>query len=427
MRSALNPLLVGLALLASSSVFAEIKWLAEGEISATAHDQSRLGGMLEDGATPRDRVGGLGGALAYAGHGQVFYAVPDRGPGAGETTYEERFYKLDLGLHHEGGRYRLEPRITATHILRDSAGHPLTGDAAAYDAVNSSGGRRRDSEAVRVSADGASVFIADEYGPFIGQFEIASGKLLRDIPVPNKFHIDYPSRYIREELNRNLTGRQSNRGFESLAITPDGGRLLAMVQDPLIQDCNHDAEHKLFGSHNRILDIDLKSGVVKEYVYPLEDPKNGVSEMLAVNDHQFLVLERDSKAGAEAKDKRLHLIDLNGATDVHGYKSLSDQGLVEEESAGASHPTYVQKRPFLDLLAHGIPNIPEKIEGMAFGPDLEDGRLLLVLSSDNDFSATESTRYFAFAVDRADLPDYRPQHIASPPASRGHEKSAGHH
>jgi hypothetical protein len=426
MRQALNPLLVGLALLASFPVLAEIKLLAEGEIPATAHDQSRLGGMLEDGATPRDRVGGLGGALAYGGHGQVFYAVPDRGPGAGETTYEERFYKLDLGLHHEAGTYRLEPRITATHVLRDPAGHPLTGDAAAYDAVNSSGGRRRDSEAVRVAADGASVFIADEYGPFIGQFDIASGKLLRDIPVPNKFHIDYPSRYIREELNRNLSGRQSNRGFESLALTPDGDRLIAMIQDPLIQDCNHDADRKLVGLHNRILDIDLKSGVVKEYVYPLEDPKNGVSEMLAVNDHQFLVLERDSKAGAEAKDKRLHLIDLNGATDVHGYKSLSDQGLVEEESAGASHPTYVQKRPFLDLLAQGIPNIPEKFEGMAFGPNLEDGRYLLVISTDNDFSANENTRLFAFTIDPGDLPDYRPQKIASAPHGHPHAKPSHH-
>ena len=37
----------------------------------------------------------------------------------------------------------------------------------------------------------------------------------------------------------------------------------------------------------------------------------------------------------------------------------------------------------------------------------------------NRHSATENSRYFAFAVDRAELPDYRPQHIASPPASRG--------
>ena len=143
MSLTLNRLLAGITLLASFPVLAEIKWLAEGEIAATAHDQSRLGGMLEDGATPRDRVGGLGGALAYSGHGQVFYAVPDRGPGAGETTFEERLYQLDLGLRHEGGTYRLEPRITATHILRDAASHPLTGDAAAYDAVNSNVSRRR--------------------------------------------------------------------------------------------------------------------------------------------------------------------------------------------------------------------------------------------------------------------------------------------
>jgi hypothetical protein len=63
---------------------------------------------------------------------------------------------------------------------------------------------------------------------------------------------------------------------------------------------------------------------------------------------------------------------------------------------------------------------------MAFGPDLEDGRLLLVLSSDNDFSATENSRYFAFAVDRSELPDYRPQKIASAPHGHHHAKPSHH-
>jgi len=246
------------------------------------------------------------------------------------------------------------------------------------------------------------------------------------VPIPNKFHIDFPSKYIREELNKNLVGRQSNRGLESLAITPGGDRLVAMIQDPLIQDCNHDADRKLVGHHNRILDIDLKSGNVKEYVYPLEDPKNGVSEILAVNDHQFLVLERDSKSGSEAKDKKLHLIDLSGATDVHGYKSLSDSGLVEEEAAGAPHPVYVQKRPFLDILQFGIQGIPEKFEGLTFGPALEDGHLLLILSTDNDFSRTKNTRFFAFAIDRAELPNYQPQKFSASPQHHRHPKPSGH-
>jgi hypothetical protein len=405
---------------------AEIRLLAEGEISATALDQSHLTGLLEDGETPKAQEGGFGGAIAYSGHEHRYYAVPDRGPGAGETSYIERLYVLDIRLNKGDKGFHLVPRITATHLLKDQAGHFLTGDASAFDNVNSETSRRRDSEALRVSPSGTSVFIADEYGPFVEEFDISTGKLMRNVAIPNKFHIDFPSKYLREELNRNLVGRQSNRGLESLAITPEGDRLVAMIQDPLIQDCNHDPDRKLVGNHNRILEINLKSGNVKEYVYPLEDPKNGVSEILAVNDHQFLVLERDSKSGSEAKDKKLHLIDLNGATDVHGYKSLSESGLVEEEAAGAPHPVYVHKRPFLDILQFGIQGIPEKFEGLTFGPLLEDGRLMLILSTDNDFSKTENTRFFAFAIDPAELPDYQPQKFTTAPQPRRHTRPSGH-
>ena len=393
---------------------ASIAYLGEGEIAATAHDQSGLKGLLEDGATPRAQIGGLGGAIAYSGQGDIYYAVPDRGPGAGETTFISRLYKLELRLRETDSKFRLEPRLMATHLLSDEAGHHMTGDASAYDAVNSPASLRMDSEGVRVNPDGKSVFISDEYGPFIHQFEIASGRRLKSLPIPNKFHIDYPSKYVREELNRNLVGRQSNRGLEALAITPDGKRLVSVIQDPLIQDCHHDSENKLVGLYNRILDIDLKTGAIHEFAYALEDPRNGVSEILALNDHQFLVLERDSKAGSEARDKKLHLIDLNGASDIHGLKSLTEQALAEEKAQGTSPFIPVQKRPFLDILAQGISAIPEKIEGMAFGPDLTDGRRLLILSSDNDFSKTENTRFFAFAVDRADLPDFHPQqfHLA---------------
>lgn len=389
-------------------------YLGEGEIAATALDQSGLKGLLEDGATPRAQIGGLGGAIAYSGQGDIYYAVPDRGPGAGETTYISRLYKLELRLRETDSKFRLEPRLMATRLLSDEAGHHMTGDASAYDAVNSPASLRMDSEGLRVSPDGKSVFISDEYGPFIHQFEIASGRRLKSLPIPNKFHIDYPSKYVREELNRNLVGRQSNRGLEALAITPDSRRLVSLIQDPLIQDCHRDNENKLTGLYNRILDIDLKTGAIHEFAYALEDPRNGVSEILALNDHQFLVLERDSKAGSEARDKKLHLIDLNGASDIHGLKSLTEQALAEEKAQGTPPFTPVQKRPFLDILAQGISAIPEKIEGMAFGPDLADGRRLLILSSDNDFSKTENTRFFAFAVDRTDLPDFHSQefHLA---------------
>ena len=42
--------------------------------------------------------------------------------------------------------------------------------------------------------------------------------------------------------------------------------------------------------------------------------------------------------------------------------------------------------------------LPAKIEGLAFGPDLADGRHLLIVTSDNDFIATEATSFMAFAI-----------------------------
>lgn len=399
-----------ISLLHCAALKAGSRLLAEGVIAATATDQSGLKGLLEDEVTPRNQIGGLGGAIAYSGHQQIFYAVPDRGPGAGETSYEERLYTLDLGLT-ESVEPRLQPKVVATRILTSQDGRPLTGDASAFDATNSSKARRRDQEALRVSPNGQHVFIAEEYGPFIEQFEIKSGRLVRTLPIPNKFLIDYPSRFIREELNRNLVGRQSNRGFESLAITPEGNRLLAMIQDPLLQDCDANPPKKLGGRFNRILDIDLETEEVHEWSYPLEAAHHGVSELLAVDEHRFLVLERDGQSGAEARFKKIFLIDLLGATDVHGRKSLAIEAQKQDQAEGRLLPIPVKKTLFLDLLSLPLKTVPEKFEGMAFGPPLMDGRLLLVVTTDNDFSRTEDTHFYAIAIDSQDLPGFIPQKI----------------
>jgi hypothetical protein len=46
--------------------------------------------------------------------------------------------------------------------------------------------------------------------------------------------------------------------------------------------------------------------------------------------------------------------------------------------------------------------IAEKIEGLASGPDLEDGRHLLYVISDNDLYPGRPTQIFAFAIDRGE-------------------------
>ena len=55
----------------------------------------------------------------------------------------------------------------------------------------------------------------------------------------------------------------------------------------------------------------------------------------------------------------------------------------------------MSKELLLNLDALGIPL--DNVEGMAFGPDLADGRRSLVLVSDNNFAPAQFTQFLLFA------------------------------
>jgi len=133
---------------------------------------------------------------------------------------------------------------------------------------------------------------------------------------------------------------------------------------------------------------------MRELVYRLEKPKHGVNEIVALSDRELLVLERDGKGGTETKFRSVFLIDLENATDVSNIERLGSRDL----PAGVRP---VHKRPWLDLLdpAHGLagPTMPEKIEGLALGPTLADGRRTLVVTTDNDLKAENPSWFWVFA------------------------------
>jgi hypothetical protein len=119
------------------------------------------------------------------------------------------------------------------------------------------------------------------------------------------------------------------------------------------------------------------------------------------------VIERDGVGGKDAKFKKIFRIDINGATDVSKLGALPRTG-----SAGFKP---VSKTLFIDLLDpdYGLAGaaFPEKIEGLAFGPDLPDGRHLLYVTSDNDLSPTNPTWFYAFAIAADVLPNFQRQVI----------------
>ena len=208
---------------------------------------------------------------------------------------------------------------------------------------------------------------------------------------------------LKNAAGRQLTGSLQavgtfpNRGIEGLALSVDGTRLIASMQGPLIQDGVVEGE-KCLGLNTRWLVLDSQNSdgaLSKQLVYPLTDESTGVSEVLAVDSDRFLVLERDSKLGAEATIKHIYLVDVRGATDVSGIASLTRCDLPLGIKA-------ISKTLLIDLrderFGLGGNATAEKPEGICWGPNLADGRRMLVVCVDNDFEMERQSEFYAFAI-----------------------------
>jgi Esterase-like activity of phytase len=399
-----------------------ITLIGKGTVSGAALDKSGLRGKICQAGNPTNCVpkailGGFGSAIAYTGYNGVFIAAPDRGPfdGLTDVSYRDRFYFFKIKTYARLPFPNINLELLETRILKNKFDQPFVGAAGVFGMDPEFSPSRFDPEGIRVGPNG-TFYISDEYGPFILEFD-RLGRLLRRIAVPSKFSISNPSEDPNLELLGNTAGRQANRGMEGLAISPDGRFLFGIMQNALLQDngLSPGTTNRL-GLNTRILKIDLLTGATQEYVYVLDaiNRGQGVSEILAINDHEFLVVERDNRSFLAAEPqaptrKTIYKINLMGATDVSGIASLP---------AGAL-PTGVvpvSKTLFIDLLDPDFnlaATIAEKIEGLAWGPNLSDGRHVLYVVSDNDLNPNLATQIYAFAIDPS-LLDFERQFIPIP-------------
>ncbi len=396
----LRAALLVLVLLASVTVRADVELLGMARIPGDASDMSQLPGLLA-GDIPQNRFGGIS-AIEHV-QGDCYLLLPDRGPADGATLWSCRYHEARIHVklpRQMGEKPEVDVRIEATRLFRNNLNMVLTGSSGALSADRKLRDLRFDPEGIR-RARGGRIFVSEEYGPSLCEFTPAGG-FRTALQIPSHYLAEFSSALPEEENARNVSGRQANGGLEGLAITPDNLRLVAIMQRPLIQE-SLPTGLKRTGTNVRILEIALATGASREFLYKLEESANGISEILAINSHQFLVLERDSRAGMEAASKKVFLIDIHGATDLTGHAALPAVDIPHDV-------TPVGKTMFLDLLAPKFgfagKDCPEKFEGLAFGPNLPDGRRLLLVTVDNDFVTEAATLILAFAVGRADLPDF---------------------
>ena len=208
-------------------------------------------------------------------------------------------------------------------------------------------------------------------------------------------------------------GVYNNLAFESIALTPDGKTLWTMTENGLAQDSLPTAVAR--GSRARMLSFDLDSGKAgAEYVYdvgPVPFPPahagdfatNGVPDMLALSDHQFIVIERAFAMGARtpgvaaltgqptSNTIKLYLVDTRGATDVSGWPSIKGREVVP-----------VKRTLLLDLSSlrndDGSILALDNVEGLTFGP-MHEGKRTLILVSDNNFNPAQFTQFLALTID----------------------------
>lgn len=288
-----------------------------------------------------------------------------------------RFYTLRLAI--APGSLTVEPVDVVT--LRDARGQPFP--------PRRMGGEVVDPEGIRLLPRGRGLLWTSEGDPRVHQSPSLrqarlDGRQVRDYEMPA--HLQF--------ARRPGTGPRNNNTFEGLALTPDGRTAWVAMEAALHQDGPVPAPGRP-GGPCRITAFDVASGRALRQVAYLPDAvpqaspipggftDNGVSEILMVDGHRMLVLER-AYILAIGTSLRLYEVDTRAGSDTLAQDTLA---------AGAYQP--LAKRLVADFAHLGLSRL-DNTEGLCWGPRQPNGRRTLVCVSDNNFRSAQVTQFAAF-------------------------------
>ena len=152
-----------------------------------------------------------------------------------------------------------------------------------------------DVESIVRATDG-TLWLGDEFGPYLLHFDRAGRLLDAPFPLPG---VIAPETAARTGATANA---RSSKGFEGLAASPDGRYLYGLLEGTVTGDVAGQLRLNEF-------DLRTKQFTGKRYLYPLGSADLAIGDAIAVDQNRFLVIERDGGQGATAVIKRIYLAD----------------------------------------------------------------------------------------------------------------------
>jgi glycerophosphoryl diester phosphodiesterase len=236
----------------------------------------------------------------------TFWAMPDNGFGAIDNSAD-----FQLRLYHvtpdwetaDGGAGEIV--VDEFVPLRDPdgvIGFPIVSEDTPERLLT---GGDLDIESVQRAPDG-TFWIGEEFGPFILHFD-AEGALL-EAPIAPPFGMSPQNPRLGTDEPR----VQQSRGFEAMAMSPDGTTLYPIVEGAFSDDEDQQRRY--------IYEVDLATGQYTDRSWQLrtEAPANVIGDAQAIDDDRLLIIERDDFQWIDSAFKRLYVLDLL-APDEEGF------------------------------------------------------------------------------------------------------------
>ena len=236
----------------------------------------------------------------------TFWAMPDNGYGAKNNSgdYLLRVYHVRPDFKTASGGSGVINVISFVQLRDPDSKIPF----AIFRGDRLLTGADFDLESLRIGKNG-ELWFGEEFGPFILHTD-ATGKVLEaPIPLPGVMSPQNP--FLPNPDAWNIP---ASRGFEGMAMSIDGKTLYPALEGALRTDSD---------PRRRIInEFDIPSGKYtgKKWQYHVDAdfPNALIGDFTAVDEHRFVLIERDDFQGADAKQKKIYMIDLR-RVDSQGF------------------------------------------------------------------------------------------------------------